>query len=74
MVVSAMKAIQWPKVTNSVTTPTSIPGLGLAHPMIYPICDLMEYVEELVLRNESHSIPMTGAMAGYPRGISMRVQ
>lgn len=49
---------QWPRLSSSATTETYILGLGLAHPNIYPIYDLLQHIEGLVLQNVSHTISM----------------
>ncbi|KAL6033662.1 hypothetical protein STEG23_028807 [Scotinomys teguina] len=35
----------WPRPTSSAITKTHILGLGLAHPNIYPIYDLLERIK-----------------------------
>lgn len=46
------------------STQTYILGLGLAHPIIFPIYDLLECVKGLVLQNNSWRISMTRGNSG----------
>ena len=62
-----------PRLISSASTQTHILGLGLAPPNIYPIYDLLERVNSLVLLNNSHSISMTPSN-GIQREVSVRVQ
>lgn len=63
---------QWPSPTSSATTKTQILGLWLAHPNIFLICDLLEFVKDLVLRNSNYSISMAHGNSTRTRGV--RVQ
>jgi hypothetical protein len=47
------------KLTNSAPTQAQIRGFELAHPNIYPICELQECVKGQVLQNHSHRLSMT---------------
>lgn len=42
-------------MTNSATTQAQIQGFALAHPNIYPICELLKLTKGLVLPNQSCS-------------------
>ena len=46
-------------MTSSATTQAQIQGFELAHPNIYPICELLEHMKGLDLQNPSFSISMT---------------
>ncbi|KAL6035210.1 hypothetical protein STEG23_012045 [Scotinomys teguina] len=72
--------------TSSSTTQTHVLGLGLAHPNIYPICDLLEFMKGLVRQSDSHRISLTQggnwiferhfiymySVPSAPRGVSSR--
>lgn len=47
------------QLTSSAATQAYIGGLSSAHSNIYPICDLLEDVDLLVLWNDTHGISMT---------------
>lgn len=48
--------------------PSPEPGLGLTHPNIYAIQDLLELVKGPVLWNDNHRMPMTwGGLRIYQR-------
>lgn len=51
--------LQNPQLRSSATTQTQILGLGLAHPYIYNIYDLLEHVKGLVLQNNIHRFSKT---------------
>lgn len=59
-------------LTNSATTEAQIQGFELANSKIFLTYELLEYVKEPILQNQSYMI--SRAIAGYPRGVSVRVQ
>jgi hypothetical protein len=47
------------RLINSATTQAKIQGFKLAHPNIYPICELLKPMKGTVLQNQSCMISMT---------------
>lgn len=65
---------QWsPGQSNSVITPTHIQGFELAHPNIYPICDLLKFMKlSLFYAIISARSSRLWAKEGYLRKVEMR--
>lgn len=59
-------------MTNSATTEAQILGFELANSKIFFTYKLMEYVKGPNLQN--HIYRISRVIAGYPRGVSVRVQ
>ena len=64
-----------PRLTNSVTIQAHIQGFEVTtQTNIYSIYDLLERVKGLFLLTHRCKISMTWAIAGYSRGVLVRVQ